>query len=250
MPFQCTSLISTPLTNVNVADCQALAKLSAELLAEANDSATMPAARLDAEVITIFDALKRRQNAKDKAKEALAKNNRKLALDAIGAVVDISVEVCVMSRNPLCIGSAYGVKVLYDTTSLGIQLYDARTPTQAAEVVVAFSDKRIALFTGVVDAVKPKTPVESAKRAIEASVRVAQTLSESAADVAAAKADLQAAVSELDTLQALYDKVLINTDSYRKHRAEVFQARRFLLGVLSAGYAAQGCRVNALPPLP
>lgn len=250
MPYQCTSLINTQIPNVNVADCQALVQFDADLAAEAASSATMSEVALDAEVTTILNALKRRQIAKDKAQEALVKNNKKLALDAIGVIIDITVEVCVMSRNPVCVGSAYGVKVLYDTASFGIQLYDAKSPMESAQVAVAFGKGRIALFTDIVDALKPKTPAESAKRALEVAVRVSQTLSEAASDVDDARTNLQAAVNELDTLQSLYDKVLINTASYRKYRAEVFQARRFLLGVLSSGYAAQGCRVDTPPPLP
>lgn len=247
MPYQCTSLIDTQIAGYNVADCQALGQFDAALVKEASRSATMPQTELDAEVITIMTALDRRQIAASKASDALAKGNKKLALEAIGVTVDLTVETCVLTRNPVCIGSAYGVKILYETAEFGVQLYDARSPQEKAEAVVAFGKGRIALFKGIIGAVAPKTPAQSAARAMSAAVRAARTLSNATSTVAQARSDLEAAVGELERMKALYDPVLVNAAAYRTYRASVFEARRFLLQLLSSGYAGQGCRVDTIP---
>lgn len=247
MPYQCTSLIDTQIVGYNVADCLALGQFDAALAKEASRSASMPQTELDSEVITIIAALDRRQIAVSKASEAVAKGNKKLALEAIGVTVDLTVETCVLTRNPVCIGSAYGAKILYETAEFGIQLYDARTPQEKAEAVFAFGKGRVALFKGVIGAVAPKTPAQSAARAMSAAVRAARTLSSATSTVAQAKSDLEAAVGELEKMKTLFDPVLVNADSYRKYRASAFEARRFLLQLLNAGFAGQGCRVDTIP---
>ncbi|MDU9393323.1 hypothetical protein [Pseudomonas sp. zfem002] len=249
MPYQCISRINTLIANASVANCAELAQFEAYLQDQISLTATMSEKALESETLLIFAALDRREAARKKKEQALAQASRTLALEAIDAVVDIAVETCVMSRNPVCIGSAYGVKVVVGSVNFGIQLYDAKSDTERAQVALAFTENRIGLFTDFLDASKPKTPAESAKRALEAAARVAKTLSEAGSDFAAAKNDLEAAVSELDTLHQRYDEALVSNASYRKYRAEVLQARRFLIHVLRVAYQGQpGCRIDTTPP--
>jgi hypothetical protein len=159
----------------------------------------------------------------------------------------MAVEVCVFTRNPVCIGSAYGLKMVYDTAAFGVQLYDARTSAEQAEIAVAFGKGRVAMFKGLLGAVKPTTPAQSSARALRAAVRAAKTLNAAGATVADAKADLEAAVAEAQRMDSLFTTALANEANYRAYRAADFKARRFLVQVLQGGYGGNGCRTNVLP---
>lgn len=251
MAETCNPLLSETLTGYVLADCQAIAALDAALATQATRSATMPGAEIDAEAAVIIAALNRRHAAAEKASKALTTGQKKLAQEAIGAAIDIVVESCLLTRNPVCVGSAFGAKIVYDTASFGIQMYDATSGTERAQIAIAFGKDRYAVYKGLIGSLKPTNPAQSAKRVIEKAVRTSRTLAAAGSAVADAKADLEAAVGELDRLNSLYGPALLNQTAFRQFRAAEFESKRFLLQILNGSYVATHCRTEAVPlPLP
>ena len=103
------------------------------------------------------------------------------------------------------------------------------------------------MFKGLLGALQPATPAQSAVRAIRAAVRVGKALNTAGSTVANAQADLDAAVAEANRMNSLFGTALANEANYRAYRAADFKARRFLIQVLQAGYGGRGCKTNALP---
>ena len=249
MSYQCTSLFTTKL-DAPVADCAALAKLDQQLLAEAARSASMQDAELDEEVRKINDALNRSATIAQKAKDAFTQGSKKLAMDAVGATLDLALDICVTTGNPACIGSALGTQVLYGAVELSVQLYEAKTPAEQAEVAVAFGKKRAVMFTSFVKAMAPATPGQKAVRALRRMARVVITLQSDASTVFDAKADLDEAVEALTELNALYGPILVDRATYRAFRKADFESRRFLIGVLRSGFGGNGCVTTSATGLP
>jgi archaellum component FlaG (FlaF/FlaG flagellin family) len=250
MSNTCTPMLNT-LIDFPVYDCAGIDALDQALKSEADRSASMTAAQISAEVAIINSALNKISKAITKKQEALTKNKKELALESIGVSIDILVETCVFARNPVCIGSAYGVKIIYDGAIFGVQMHEAKSTAEKAQIAIAFGKGRVAMFKDLIDAMEPKTPAEAAKRAIEAAVSATNRLYDATSTVSDAKNALDKLEEELKNFKARYDPILVNDTTYKKYRQSDFESRRFILKVIKAGYGAKGCKTDVLPiPLP
>ena len=238
----------TVMDGMPIADCASIDQIVGRLKDEAGRSDTMSQKDADSEVQSVLAALNKRAAVKNKAKEAAGKSSKDLALAACAAAVDLVVAACIAKQDFVCIASAHGVKLAGGAAVSAVQLMNAKTPTEQAEVGIAFVKDRGTIFVTLIGDLKPMPLHDAARTALERIAQVAQAVSEAGDNFAAAKTALNNATTALDALATAYEPALISEKKFREFRKRHFEAQLWFLGVLKSGYA--DCRISGSLPVP